>query len=90
MFGPGPVGGGGGDSLFGDGRTSTSGSFERMSHSVRVVTVRMLTASGVRAQLHPITSLHCSRLMNRIFGMIFNTGWRIIPAPVHEYFRLGK
>ena len=88
LFGAGARGGG--VRLFGDPEESVSRSFDRMPHSVRVVTVRVLTPSGVRAQLHPITSLHCSRLVNRVFGMIFNSGWRIIPAPVHDYFRLGK
>ena len=77
--------------LFGhsDSSSSPSRSFDRSPHSVRVVTVRVLTPSGVRAQLHPINSLYCSRLLNRVFGMIFESGWRIIPAPVHEYFRVG-
>ena len=89
LFGPRAASAGPG--LFGEPGASGASerSFARAPHSVRVVTVRVLTPAGVRAQLHPINSLHCSRLLNRIFGMILESGWRIVPAPVHEYFRVG-
>ena len=67
-----------------------SRSFARSPHSLQVYTVRVLTPAGVRAQLNPKVSLYCSWMLNRVFGMILNGGWSIVPASVCEVFRIGE
>ena len=58
--------------------------------TVRVVKLRVLLRSGTRARLHPISSIRCSKMLNRILGILFRSDSREIPVEVRSLFSLGK
>ena len=61
-----------------------------LNFSVRVVKLRVLLRGGTRVRLHPISSIRCSKMLNRILGILFRSDSREVPTEVRSLFTIGK
>ena len=58
-------------------------------YTVRVIEIRVVMARGARCYMPPVTSLRCSRLLNRVLGILFNSDSRAIPREVRNLFKIS-
>ena len=61
-----------------------------MGRTVTVVNVRMLTRYGTRCRLPPMQSLRCSRMLNRLLGVLFDSDDREVPTEIDSLFQICK
>ena len=59
-------------------------------YSVRVVDIHMVGPRGVKYQMHPVSSLYCSRMINRALGIIFDCDSREMPRELRCLFKISK
>ena len=57
--------------------------------TVSVVNLRMLNRYGARCRLPPMQSLRCSRMLNRLLGVLFNSDDREIPTEIDSLFQIS-
>ena len=59
-------------------------------YSVRVVTLHVVGPKGLKYQMHPVSSLYCSRMLNRVLGILFAADSREMPREVRSLFKIRK
>ena len=60
-----------------------------MGQTVTVVNLRVLNRYGTRCRLPPMQSLRCSRMLNRLLGVLFDSDDREIPTEIDSLFQLS-
>ena len=58
--------------------------------TVSVVNLRMLNRYGTRCRLPPMQSLRCSRMLNRVLGVLFDSDDREVPTEIDSLFQISK
>ena len=61
-----------------------------LGQTVSVINLRMLNRYGTRCRLPPMQSLRCSRMLNRLLGVLFDSDDREIPVEVDSLFQISK
>ena len=59
-------------------------------YSLRVVELHVISSGGDRCQLPPVISLQCSRMLNRVLGILFQSDSREVPREVRCLFKICK